>query len=250
MAPRVFVSHSHKDAAWCDPFVDALAGYSIDIWYDRKGLYAGAQWVRTIEDELSSRDVFLVVITPESWASEWVREELALALASQKRVVGVVAKPTQVSGFILQRQMLEVTGQDAATAARTVAESLGVTKRSDHAAQETLTPYDPVSTHAQVVAPDLSGTWTQMINATPWILALEQVGTTLTGFTGFWNTPPEGRKIVVGSVLGGEVSLSFDDYLGIRHELRLHLSGGRLVGTDMVSGGTFHTSFETTFVRE
>lgn len=101
MALRVFVSHSHKDAAWCDPFVDALASYGIDIWYDRQSLRAGAQWVRTIEDELSTCDVFLVVLTPESWASDWVREELALAFASKKRIIGIMQMPTQVSGFIV-----------------------------------------------------------------------------------------------------------------------------------------------------
>jgi hypothetical protein len=66
----------------------------------------GAKWLQTIETELEGRDTFLVVLTPDSWASSWVRDEIALALARHKRIVSVLHQPTQVSGFLTSYQML------------------------------------------------------------------------------------------------------------------------------------------------
>jgi hypothetical protein len=68
--PRIFLSHSSKDAAWCAQFVDALKAGGFDVWFDVKGLYVGDQWIDTLEKELEARDVFLIVLTPDSWSSE------------------------------------------------------------------------------------------------------------------------------------------------------------------------------------
>ncbi len=70
--PRVFISHSDRDSYWFGRFVETLQQASLDIWYDKGGLHAGAEWIKTIEHEIQTRDIFLLVITPQSWASQWV----------------------------------------------------------------------------------------------------------------------------------------------------------------------------------
>lgn len=123
--PKVFVSHGSTDAQWCAAFVQTLKGAGIDAWYDGNGLYAGVRWVQTIERELESREVFVLIITPRSWASNWVRNELALALTHHKQIIGVIHEDTpNLSGFILIYQLLNVVGQGAAEAAQLVAEAL------------------------------------------------------------------------------------------------------------------------------
>jgi hypothetical protein len=108
---RVFVSHSVQDLDWCSAFVEALQRGGIDAWYDKAGLYAGAPWIRTIERELEQRDVFLLIITPRSWQSDWVQKELELALLHHKSIIGVMQEPTpNLSGFILIYQLLDVVG--------------------------------------------------------------------------------------------------------------------------------------------
>ena len=62
--PRIFVSHSHQDNAWCSQFVDALALAGFDVWFNKQGLYVGDQWISRIETELESRDVFLMCSHP------------------------------------------------------------------------------------------------------------------------------------------------------------------------------------------
>lgn len=123
---RIFLSHSHQDNDWCSAFVEELKRYGLDIWFDKQSLYVGAKWLQTIEIELEGRDTFLVVLTPASWSSSWVRDELVLALAQHKRIVSVLHQPTQVSGFITNYQMLNVIGLNSIEAAQAVAAALGL----------------------------------------------------------------------------------------------------------------------------
>lgn len=112
---------------WCSGLVGALKGSGIDVWYDQSGLHAGMQWIQTIERELVSRDIFLLVITPQSWASDWVQNELALALLHHKQVLGVIHEPTpNLSSFILIYQLLDVVGRGAEEVANLVVEALRV----------------------------------------------------------------------------------------------------------------------------
>ncbi len=127
MTQRIFLSHSHKDNAWCDEFVNELSKYDVDIWYDRQSLDAGARWVRTIGEELANRDLFLIILTPDSWKSEWVREELDLAFAAKKPIIALILKQTQPDGFILLRQMINIVGKDISEAATIIAQNLKLT---------------------------------------------------------------------------------------------------------------------------
>lgn len=172
---RVFVSHSHKDNSWCEGFVAGLKHNGLDVWYDREGLYVGAEWVKTLEKELQGRDTYLIVLTPDSWASEWVQRELSLALGQRKQIIGVICKPTQVSGFITNYQLLDVTQTGAWEAAQLVAAALsGVKSTSSPRQASQQTPQVAIGT-SQI---DVSGEWTE---SGGFHLYLSQIDTKITG---------------------------------------------------------------------
>lgn len=98
--PRIFVSHSHKDNDWCRPFVEALKRQGLDAWYDETGMQGSQAWVATLEKEVESRDIFLLVLTPDSWVAPWVQREFQLALATGRWILPVVLKETTATGFI------------------------------------------------------------------------------------------------------------------------------------------------------
>ncbi len=91
-APRIFVSHSHQDNQWCWCFVQTLQQAGYDIWYDEVGLGGGAQWVATIEHELQSREIFIVILSPDAMASQWVQKEIQLAQVTGRQIVPVLHK--------------------------------------------------------------------------------------------------------------------------------------------------------------
>lgn len=73
-APAIFVSHSHKDDAYCHTFVSALRAAGLDVWYDEHNATAG-HLRELIERELRLRPIFVVVLTPAALTSEWVTDE-------------------------------------------------------------------------------------------------------------------------------------------------------------------------------
>ncbi len=121
---RVFMSHSHCDNTWCDAFASELTRQGMNVWYDRQGLYIGAQWVKEIETELRQREIFLLIISPDSMASPWVQEEISMALVQRKRIIGVIHRPTEIQGFIANYQMFPVVGMEALPAAYTIVQAI------------------------------------------------------------------------------------------------------------------------------
>jgi hypothetical protein len=110
--PRVFISHSSADndfgIALADHLRLALAGRG-DVWYDREGLVGGDDWMRGIERELVSRNVFVVLLSPAALSSPWVEKEVRLALSyaiGQRRVfIPVLHRPVEdVPPFITTYQ--------------------------------------------------------------------------------------------------------------------------------------------------
>lgn len=123
-ATTIFISHSSQDNAWCRPFVAALKGKGLDVWYDEQGLTGGSAWVATLQREAQARDIFVLVVTPESIASQWCQEEIQLALATRRVILPVLCKPTKVEGFLLTRQWIDALDAGPEAAAERVAAAL------------------------------------------------------------------------------------------------------------------------------
>lgn len=115
---RIFISHSHHDNEWCRAFAAALTAIGYDVWFDEAGLQGGDAWVASIQREVQSREIFVIVLTPEAWESQWVQDELQLAIATRRRILPVLLRNTQVSGFLLATQWITVIGEDPQAAAR------------------------------------------------------------------------------------------------------------------------------------
>lgn len=110
--PTIFISHSHHDNEWCRGFVEALQRLEFDVWYDEKGLSGGTEWVRMLEHELENRQVYVLVLTPHSWASSWVQQELHLALSSKRKIVPIILESAEVTGFLRNYQQIHAMGKN------------------------------------------------------------------------------------------------------------------------------------------
>lgn len=80
--PRIFVSHSHEDDAFCLRLIgDLRARLGEDaVWYDTSGgLHGGDDWWDRIVQEITARPLFLVVLSPHADASKWVQQEMGIA---------------------------------------------------------------------------------------------------------------------------------------------------------------------------
>jgi len=83
--PReVFLSHASDDRDFADRLVKTLREHGIPVWYSRTHLRGAQQWQAEIGRALRRCDWFIVILSPKSVRSMWVKRELSYALI-QKR---------------------------------------------------------------------------------------------------------------------------------------------------------------------
>jgi hypothetical protein len=107
--PRIFVSHSAKDNDFGKRLISDLQrtiGDNDAVWYDVSGLQGGDEWWDKIVEELTKSDVFIIVLSPNSVVSRWVRRELDTAINEGKRIIPVLYQPCQVRADLKTIQMI------------------------------------------------------------------------------------------------------------------------------------------------
>ena len=90
MPTEVFVSHSHVDQEFAERLVGVLRRHRIPVWYSDTDIQGAQKWHDEIGRALQRCDWFIVVLSPESVASMWVKRELVYAL-DQDRFEGRIA---------------------------------------------------------------------------------------------------------------------------------------------------------------
>src|SRR5207247_1073322 len=78
---QVFVSHSHWDCKFVETnIVFPLHNHGINPWYSGESIPSGAHWERQILQGLEKCDWFLLVMSPRSAQSEYVKDEVHWAI--------------------------------------------------------------------------------------------------------------------------------------------------------------------------
>ena len=84
-APSVFVSYAREDEAFVQRLCAALARRNHQAWIDQIDLHPfDPDWTASVRSAIEARATFLVVISPQSVASEPCAAELAHAVAHNK----------------------------------------------------------------------------------------------------------------------------------------------------------------------
>jgi TIR domain-containing protein len=80
MPKEVFLSHSAKDRAFVRNLTKLLKSEGIRYWYSASHIVGARQWHDEIGRALARCDWFVVVLSPHSVKSKWVKRELLYAL--------------------------------------------------------------------------------------------------------------------------------------------------------------------------
>lgn len=87
---RTFISYSRADKEFAIKLAQALKSARFPVWLDQFDIPTGARWDNELEKALNECGIFLVVLTPDSIASENVKDEIGFAIDSQKRILPVL----------------------------------------------------------------------------------------------------------------------------------------------------------------
>ena len=81
MIPReVFLSNSSRDQVFVDQLAATLQTHGVPTWYSRINIVGAQQWHDEIGAALKRCDWLIVILSPHSVESLWVKRELLFAL--------------------------------------------------------------------------------------------------------------------------------------------------------------------------
>jgi len=113
---EVFLSHSSKDRSFVVRLARTLKQHKIKYWYSATHIAGAKQWHDEIGRALARCEWFLVVLTPDSVRSAWVKRELLFALNQDRyneRIIPVLRKPcdyARLSWTLAEFQFVDFTG--------------------------------------------------------------------------------------------------------------------------------------------
>ena len=99
----VFMSYARSDSDFADKLRRDLVLCELEVWLDQDYLRTGEHWPNKIESAIEEADVFVLVISPEAAASQWVPRELAHAQKHNKPVLPVVHGETALPKQFAER---------------------------------------------------------------------------------------------------------------------------------------------------
>jgi hypothetical protein len=82
---HIFISHASKDDDFVKELREALESQLLPVWVDSRALRGGAKLAPEIEQAIEAARQTIVVLSPNTINSPWVRKEIQQALAVQKR---------------------------------------------------------------------------------------------------------------------------------------------------------------------
>ena len=93
---KIFISYSRKDTDFVRKLAGDLEKAGYDVWWDITDLRGGDDWVRQIPTAIEASQFVIVVLSPNSIASEWVEKEYTQALSLRKKIIPIMLAPCNV----------------------------------------------------------------------------------------------------------------------------------------------------------
>ncbi|HTU44658.1 MAG TPA: toll/interleukin-1 receptor domain-containing protein [Bryobacteraceae bacterium] len=96
---EVFISYSSKNLNFAARLVDVLGTYGVRSFLSRRSIRGAQEWHDEIGAALKRCDWFLVILSPDSVRSKWIRRELTYALRADRyndRIIPVLYKTCDV----------------------------------------------------------------------------------------------------------------------------------------------------------
>jgi hypothetical protein len=111
----IFISYSHKDAAFVDRLAVRLAEERVHVWLDRLELQVGDSLTQRIQAALERASAILVVLSPASVESEWCRRELTAGLVRELEerrvlVLPVLIEECSIPLFLRDKLRVDLSG--------------------------------------------------------------------------------------------------------------------------------------------
>jgi hypothetical protein len=108
---HIFVSYSRTDQAFVDKLRTDLESYGADVWIDVEDIRSGENWADAIQRALDTCMVMVLVISPDSVASDQVKHEWQYYQDLKKPIIPVIYRPAKVQFQLSRVQYIDFSRQ-------------------------------------------------------------------------------------------------------------------------------------------
>ena len=112
---QVFISYSRKDLSFVEQLAADLKTAGFDVWYDVSGIRGGARWRTEIENAVKNSQFAIVVLSPDSVASEWVEREFLFASNLKRKIIPLYYRKCDLPLNYLDLNYIDVQGDNYRT---------------------------------------------------------------------------------------------------------------------------------------
>ena len=98
--PYIFLSYAHIDKELAHQVVDYLQEHNFNVWFD-EGIHTGTQWEDVIIDKIKNCWMMVFLVTKNSLASDWCRQELRFTKNTGKKFINVVIGSPQFPDWFI-----------------------------------------------------------------------------------------------------------------------------------------------------
>lgn len=107
---RVFLSHSSCDKGFVERLAGELIRYGFDVWYDKFDIAVGDGLLATIRKGVEQSAFVVLVLSPDSAHSPWVKTEIDLAIELEKHWGHRVLLPIKYRTFEWPSDLKHLSG--------------------------------------------------------------------------------------------------------------------------------------------
>jgi HEAT repeat protein len=107
---HIFISYNQEDADFAAVLMTNLEKAGFDTWMDKSRLRAGSDWSQEIDQGIFTALAVVLVMSPDSRASEYVTYEWSCAIGAGVRVVPLLRRETQIHPRLGRLQYLDFHG--------------------------------------------------------------------------------------------------------------------------------------------
>lgn len=107
---HIFISYSHDDTDYAHKLAENLQSMGFEAWIDERLDY-GSQWPQELQKQLDSCSAFIVIMSPRSYASEWVQSELQRAKRKLKPIFPMLLEGDEPWLSVESTQYYDVRGE-------------------------------------------------------------------------------------------------------------------------------------------
>src|SRR5512139_3749195 len=98
MTREIFISYSRRDQEFVTRLASDLNAQVAGVWFDQSTIQLGQKWHDEIMEGIRDCQAFILVLSPDSMESRYVREEVNKALELGKTIFPVIYRAAKWTG--------------------------------------------------------------------------------------------------------------------------------------------------------